>query len=302
VDRREDAFEQVTTDANFGQLECNGAGVTDDKHRINPHAKVINIGPDPIFSRYPVRNFRSDISISGETTLTIPALIEAMKDLERDRDAINIRRERLKGSSSSWRAIAANQAASRNQQGITKAWVSKCLGEALRGLNSSVFSELGAILGTLERTEWKSWFQEPHSGGLGWSFPAALGAKLAEPDRICVATMGDGSYMFANPTVCHQIAEALELPVLVIILNNEKWEAVRGSVEGLYPDGFAAKSNEMPLTSLRPSPDFSLTAQASRAWTREVQLARDVPYALEAALDVVTSEKRQAMLNIKIID
>src|SRR3546814_6472266 len=90
---------------------------------------------------------------------------------------------------------------------------SDLLGEALAGLTSSVFSELGTQLGILRREDHRSWFQEPHSGGLGWSFPAALGAQLAEPERLCVATMGDGSYMFANPPVCHQVAEALDLPV-----------------------------------------------------------------------------------------
>ena len=54
-------------------------------------------------------------------------------------------------------------------------------------------------------------------GGLGWSFPTALGMQLADLDRLIVATMGDGSYMFANPVACHQIAEALELPILVLV-------------------------------------------------------------------------------------
>ena len=69
--------------------------------------------------------------------------------------------------------------------------------------------------------------------------------------------MGDGSYIFANPVACHQIAEALELPVLVIVLNNAEWGAVRQSVLGVYPDGYARAANAMPLTSLRPTPDFA---------------------------------------------
>lgn len=273
-----------------------------DKHPLGDDTKVIHLGPDPIFSRYPVRNFRSDVSLAGETNLALMALIDAMRDLNRDRTQINARRERLKGASDGWRAITRTEAARNNARGITKAWVSKCLGEALRGMNSSVFSELGTILGTLERTEHQSWFQEPHSGGLGWSFPTALGAKLADPGRVCVATMGDGSYMFANPTVCHQLAEALGLPVLIIILNNAEWGAVRASVAALYPDGAAAEANEMPLTALTPAPDFTLTAQASRAWTREVTAAADVPQALAEALRVVREDKRQVLLNIKITD
>ena len=155
-----------------------------------------------------------------------------------------------------------------------KEYVSHCLGEALEGLESTVFSELGTMLGPLPRNARGSWFQEPHSGGLGWAFGAALGAQLAAPDRLIVATMGDGSYMFANPTVCHQIAEALELPVVVLVLNNREWGAVRHSVTGMYPDGYAAKANEVPLTGLTPSPDFTLTARASRSASVSASISR----------------------------
>ena len=112
--------------------------------------------------------------------------------------------------------------------------------------------------------------------------------------------MGDGSYMFANPTACHQVAEAYGLPVIVLVLNNEEWGAVRHSVEGLYVGGKAAQSNEVPLTSLRPSPDFTRTAQASRAHTETVTDGQDLPAALDRAIRVATEEKRQVLLNIAI--
>src|SRR3546814_15640155 len=37
-----------------------------DRHPLAEGARVVNIGPDPLFSRFPVRNFRSDLSIAGE--------------------------------------------------------------------------------------------------------------------------------------------------------------------------------------------------------------------------------------------
>ncbi|MBV0912076.1 thiamine pyrophosphate-requiring protein [Anianabacter salinae] len=272
-----------------------------DEHPINPAAKVINIGPDPIFSRTPVRNFRSDVSIAGETSTTIPALIEAMAALPRNLRKIGERRRSVAEQSEATRKGMRWQAAARNAQGITKEWFSYRLGEALKGRDASVFSELGTMLGMMAREDHRSFFQEPHSGGLGWSLPASLGAQLADRDRLCVATMGDGSYMFANPTVCHQIAEALELPVLICVLNNEEWGAVRKSVKELYPNGYAARANRMPLTSLSPSPDFTLTAQASRAWTRVVRDAHDVDAALAEAIRVVTVEKRHALLEVKTL-
>jgi acetolactate synthase-1/2/3 large subunit len=271
-----------------------------DEHEPNPDARVIHLGPDPLFARFPVRNFRSDISIAGETALALPMLIEAMKAHKRNYWRIGERLERIRVDAEGARHGGRWQAASKNAIGISRLWASKCIGEALRGRKSSVFTELGTVLGVMERTEHKSFFQEPHSGGLGWSVPAALGAKLAEPDRLCVATCGDGSYMFANPTACHQIAEALDLPILIIVLNNAEWGAVRMSVEDLYPEGKAHRSNQMPLTSLSPSPDFTLTARASRAWAREVTEAQDLPAALAAAIEA-TEQGRQALLNVKML-
>jgi acetolactate synthase-1/2/3 large subunit len=272
-----------------------------DKHPLPKDAKVIHIGPDPIFSRFPVRNFRSDLSIAGENHLTVPALIDAMARLPRDETALAARRQKLAAASQARRDKQRAAALESAAHGITKAFVSLRLGDVLSGLKASVFSELGTILGTLKREEHRSWFQEPHSGGLGWSFPAALGAQLADPDRVCVATLGDGSYMFANPTVCHQIAEALELPVLVVVLNNAEWGAVRASVKGLYPEGYAARANGMPLTALQPSPDFTLIAAASRAWAKSVSDPAELDAAIAEALRVVREDRRCALLDVKVL-
>ena len=186
---------------------------------------------------------------------------------------------------------------------MSKEWVSLCLGEAIRshpGRRSSVFHELGCPLPPLFLDQHLGYFQEPHSGGLGWGLPAALGAQLADRDRLIFATMGDGSYMFANPVACHQVAEALDLPVITMVLNNEEWGAVRHSVEGLYPDGLARRTNDVPLTSLRPSPDFAMVAQASRAHTEMVTDGNELPAALDRAISIATNEKTQVLLNIAI--
>lgn len=267
-----------------------------DKHPLNPDARVVHIGPDPLFHRFPTRTFRADLAIAGESADTIPALVAAMRHCERDDAAIAARLARVTKAAEADRQRT-EEAARDTARGITKAHVSACLSDALKDRESAVFSELGTILGPLQRRGHKSWFQEPHSGGLGWSFAAAMGAKLAEPQRSIVATMGDGSYMFANPTACHQIAEALALGIVVVILNNEEWGAVRASVTGVYPDGHAARANRMPLTALKPSPDFTRTAEASRAWARRVTDAADLPGALRDAL-AAADTGRLALLDV----
>jgi acetolactate synthase-1/2/3 large subunit len=131
-------------------------------------------------------------------------------------------------------------------------------------------------------------------------FPAALGMKLGTPDRTVVATMGDGSYMFSNPVVCHQIAEALDLPILVIVLNNAEWGAVRQSVLDHYPEGYAARSNRMPLTQLSPVPDFTHVAKASRAYAARVEQAVDLESALRDGLKQIEQNKTLAFLDVVV--
>ncbi|MEQ8335319.1 thiamine pyrophosphate-requiring protein [Nisaea sp.] len=271
-----------------------------DIHKPRSDATIINLGPDPLFSRFPVRTFRSAITLAGENADTIPALAAALDAQPKNQARIRDRRELVATASAATRTDMARIAEAGNSGPMSKQWVSHCLGKALEGHISTVYSELGTMLGFLSRREVNSFFQEPHSGGLGWGLPAALGAQLADPDRLVVATMGDGSYMFSNPTVCHQIAEALELPVITLILNNHEWGAVRQSVVGLYPDGYAAKSNEVPLTALTPSPDFRQTAGASNAHVERVERGSDLPAALERAIAVATREHRQVLLDIQV--
>lgn len=52
------------------------------------------------------------------------------------------------------------------------------------------------------------------AGGL----PAALGAKLARPDKPAVVLMGDGSYVFANSALA--AAYAYDLPLVTLVMNN----------------------------------------------------------------------------------
>jgi acetolactate synthase-1/2/3 large subunit len=182
---------------------------------------------------------------------------------------------------------------------MTKATVATAIGAAIRGRRATVISELGATLDELGLTEHDSWHQEPHSGGLGWGLPCALGIKLADPDRLVVATMGDGSYLFSNPVAAHHVAEAHGIAVLTVILNNAGYGAVQQSVTGLYPTGYAAKADVVPLTSLSPSPNFKLVAESCRAWAETVTDPGELPDALQRALAQV-DDGRQAVLDVHI--
>jgi acetolactate synthase-1/2/3 large subunit len=56
-------------------------------------------------------------------------------------------------------------------------------------------------------------------GSLGWAFPASLGAQLAMPDKQVICVTGDGGFGYHIGDL--ETALRLDLPVIVVILNNQ---------------------------------------------------------------------------------
>jgi acetolactate synthase-1/2/3 large subunit len=127
---------------------------------------------------------------------------------------------------------------------------------------------------------------------------AALGAKLASPDKTVICAVGDGAYMFGNPTAVHYVSEAMRLPVLFVIANNARWAAVHRSTLSIYGQGHAASMKHPPFATLEPSPRFEHVVQASGGHGERVSEPRELMPALERALKVVKEQKRQAVLNV----
>ncbi|MCG6903508.1 MAG: thiamine pyrophosphate-requiring protein [Rhodobacter sp.] len=245
--------------------------------------RIAHIGPDPQFRRMPVRGYHCDLAIVADPVNAIEALARATSPSP-PRHA---------------RAKPATPTPGAAGNTMSPEWVSACVSDIMDD-SAVAFTELGLLPGAMRLKGANRLFSNVHAGGLGWAMPAALGAQLADRDRLVIAAMGDGSYIFANPVACHQIAEALDLPILTIIKNNAMWNAVRRSVVRGYPDGAAARLNEMPLTSLQPSPDFCGIARASRAHAERVEHGADLPAALARAVEVIRTERRQVLLDLRV--
>lgn len=263
-------------------------------HRPGAAVRIVHIGEDPHFARMPVRGYRTDLAIQSDPVAAIAALAKCMAASPA---GVENRRQAITGRHDGWRAQALKIAESGCAAPMSAEWLSLCISRAI-GDDALVFSELGVLPGMMELAGPNRVFSNPHSGGLGWAMPAALGAQLADRNRLVAACVGDGSYIFANPVACHQIAEALQLPILTIVKNNGMWNAVRRSVVNAYPQGAASKLNAMPLVSLEPAPDYLKVAEASRAYTARVEHGRDLPDALEQAIGVIRKDRRQAVLDV----
>ncbi|HEX4928974.1 MAG TPA: thiamine pyrophosphate-requiring protein [Burkholderiales bacterium] len=261
-----------------------------------PGAKVIHIGPDPLFARYPLRGFRADLSLTGAVAPTLHALWRAAQKLAVSVKPIEERRKAI--------AFMSAEARSKARGGIepmpaaiTGKWLSACVNKLLDE-ETILVNEYPAVLEELVIRGSGRYFGSASAGGLGWGLGASLGAKLAAPQKTVICMLGDGSYMFGNPTAGHFVSEAMKLPVLFIIANNARWAAVHRSTLSVYPSGEAAKEKHPPFATLEPSPRFEHVIQASGGHGERVAEPEELMPALERALKVVKEEKRQALVNV----
>ena len=116
------------------------------------------------------------------------------------------------------------------------------------------------------------------SGGLGtmgFGFPAALGAKVACPDRAVVDIAGDGSFTMTEQELACSVTE--NIPVIVIVLNNSVLGMVAQWQRMLYKGRYMA-------VNLGKTPDFVKLAEAYGAAGIRVNSMEEFQKAVKAAL------------------
>lgn len=95
---------------------------------------------------------------------------------------------------------------------------------------------------------------------MGFATSGILGAKLAAPDRPCVAVVGDGSFLMTP----HVLATAVEydIPVIWVVWNNHGYGSIRDLQHGLFGGRELATSFRRERTGELYNPDFAALARA----------------------------------------
>ena len=257
-------------------------------------SRIVQIALDPTYGHLPIRSFAADLAIQSAADLALTALADALGDAPGPHSAA--RRAHL----ADYRAARLEKDAAfldrvKDSVDIHPAWISHCL-DQVRQPDAVFLRESPLDLRYVALDRPRSMFTG--ASGLGWGLGGAVGASLAAPERQVIATEGDGAYMYGNPVAAHFASAAMDVPFLTVIFNNQGWEAVRKATHGMYPDGYAAKSNAEPLTDLAPSPDFEQVVRASDGYGEKVTDSADLPAALDRAMTEVTVNRRQAVLNV----
>jgi acetolactate synthase-1/2/3 large subunit len=117
------------------------------------------------------------------------------------------------------------------------------------------------------------------SGGLGtmgFGFPAAIGAKVACPDRAVVDVAGDGSFIMSEQELACSVTE--NIPVTVIVLNNSILGMVAQWQRMLYKRRYMA-------VHLGKTPDFVKLAEAYGAQGLRATSIEEFHKAVKTALN-----------------
>ena len=117
---------------------------------------------------------------------------------------------------------------------------------------------------------------------MGFGAAGVLGAKLAAPDRPCVAIAGDGCFAMVPHVLC--TAVEYDIPVVWVIWNNFGWVSIRDIQLGMFQRRelgtmFHHGANKTPY-----NPDFAAWARASGVEALTVKRSQDFKDALEHAV------------------
>jgi len=127
-----------------------------------------------------------------------------------------------------------------------------------------------------------AWLNSGGAGTMGYSVPAAMGAKVAEPDRVVWAIDGDGCFQMTNQELA--TCAINNIPIKVAIINNSSLGMVR-QWQTLFFDGRHSHTDLNTGHGTVRIPDFVKLAEAYGCLALRVEKEEDVDAAIKTALE-----------------
>ncbi|MBX4939769.1 thiamine pyrophosphate-requiring protein [Rhizobium binae] len=271
-------------------------------NRPAPDVPIFHIDVDPLKTQMPLWHIDATASWQADAATALSELNEWLTDNPIEPDDIA-------GRADHWRMLheaRAGELAALEKEPedgvITSEFAVACLREEIGDdalfVNEGI-SNYHTVFNHLRRSDPLTVFTSG-GGSLGYNGGAAIGVKLASPEKTVVALCGDGSYMFSVPSSVHWMAARYQTPFLQIVFNNRGWKSPKLSTLAVHPDGFASRANSIDV-SFDPPPDYAgIAAAAGGAHGKQVRNPAEVRVAIREALEVVRTQKRCAVLDIWI--
>ena len=131
------------------------------------------------------------------------------------------------------------------------------------------------------------------AGPLGWDLPAAIGAKIARPDKLVVQIVGDYGFEFCSEQLA--VACMYDVPILSIIINNGYLSLIRQAQKYGYDMNYEVS---IWYESENKMIDFVKFADAFGAHGERVEKPEDIKKAFGRALEWMKATKKPALVDI----
>jgi acetolactate synthase-1/2/3 large subunit len=249
-----------------------------------PPGKLIHIDLDP---REIGKTYPTDVGIVADARVTLQAMLAMLSDAD-SKKALAKRETFLSDvakAKAAWRA----QVGPREESRETPFTSQRPLVALRKVLDRSGIvvvgsgNTQGAVKQSFPVYEPRTHLTSGSFSPMGWAVPAAMGAKLACPDRQVVAIVGDGDFMMSLPEM--GCAAMNGINVVILVLNNQGYMSIRGGMRKFMGRHIASEFNDHKGNGQPYSADLTATAKAFGLQAWKVDKDEDLERSLKAALE-----------------
>ncbi len=232
------------------------------------------------------KNYPTEVGIVADARVTLRSICEAISDQQAA--ATLQRRERflaeIADGKSRWEAMLAERRDSCEVPFTSQ----RPLGALRTVLDRSgiIVAGSGNTQGAVKQTfpvyEPRTHLTSGSFSPMGWALPAALGAKLAQPDRPVVAVLGDGDFMMSLQEMATAVMN--DIPVVIMVQNNQGYMSIRGGQRKFMGRHIASEFNYHKRNGEPYSADLCEVARAFGVEAWKVEESAQLEPVLKAAL------------------
>ena len=268
-------------------------------------ATIITIGEDPLRERMPYNAIAPDLVISGRADNALQQLISMLKaKLRGQKKAIAGRSARIARINKSRRAKWHKEArATAKNSSIDMRWFCQELNAVLPSnavlVDETIISRT-SLLNTFDGMK-PGHFIDALSGGLGLGLGAGLGVKVANPDKPVITIVGDGTFNYNPPLAALGFCQEYDMPMLIIIANNNRYRSMQMAVDNSYPNGWAKRTDTYFGAQISPSVNYAGMAALVDGYGETVEDVAEIRPAIARAFQALKAGK-PVILDIIIDD
>jgi len=259
-------------------------------NRPSAGAAIYCVDVDPLKSQMSIWHVPARRFAEASARVAVEQITDFVRDNKlADPDVVEVRRQAAARAHGQEQAERSGREQPRRDGAITAEYLTACVRRLIEDEDALVLTEVVTSSRVVaEHLRPNRPGSVLHHGGsaLGWADGAAIGAKLAAPDRTVVCLVGDGSFLFGVPSSAQWVARRYGTPALTVIYDNRGWAAPKFSTLQVHPDGAAAATGDFNV-SFEPEVDLPGVARAAGAYGVTVSSPDELPQVLKDALAVV---------------